>query len=632
MIRYLLKINCVFGKTIMTKKISPNSLIVIIGLCVSNPIPWPVIAQEVSATTTAPQTMAAAGLTTTIVTGTEEKPPVSTVTVISAPERKTEAATTPATTAINSHSQDSANSNSVETTYTPLLQETATSLEAIISSTLSTVVVPLEPATDQTSTGTSAAEPTVAPVVSPPSPPSTTAPTTPLSELNFSTSELAQIEVWQKQIGLLELENKLLTLQNQKQIEAYQSELLSLQQEKDKLALDNELRLERNRKALTELIVNKEKLTLENELQQAKQAKLHAELEAIKTQLELENTINEQKQKQLLASIDSQRASLAAKNAIVEEKNKQHELELQLATARLEFESNKLEFEKSKKSLDLEDLSLRIVERDQKEEWNGQVNKSLEYLKEPYQDGHLTITDRRIELDWVIYPGVGKYVAERIHYFNNKNTEYPIFLIIDDCVGGSVMEGAQILEAMRHNQAPVYVVVKTFAASMCAVLTTLAKRSFSYPNAVILHHQIFGILFGNKKQLEEQLEEASKWTQRILYPVAVKMGITMEEFVQQMYEHNSDGDWGEFADKAVQLKWVDIVVSDIRDLSYYKNPELLLLEELTNADEDDDNRGTAKNRLNKREQIDEKGNLYVKLPTLNGKDFYHLYNPNDYYR
>jgi len=576
----------------MTKKISPNSLIVIIGLCVSSPIPWSVMAQAVSATTTAPQTMAVAGLTSTTVTD------------------------NPTVTVTGTHSE--------EITYIPP-PEVSTLLDAIIGSTLPTI--------DQTSTVTSAAEPTVAPVVSPPSSssqPSTIVPTTPLSELNFSTSELAQIEVWQKQIGLLELENKLLTLRNQKQIEAYQSELLNLQQEKDKLALNNELQIERNRKALTELMANKEKLTLENELQQAKQAKLHAELEAIKTQLELENTINEQKQKQLLANIDSQRASLAAKNAIVEEKNKQHELEIQLATARLEFETNKLEFEKSKKLLDLEDLSQRIVERDQKEEWNGQANKSMEYLKEPYQDGHLTITDRRIEMDWVIYPGVGKYVAERIHYFNNKNTEYPIFLIIDDCVGGSVMEGAQILEAMRHSQAPVYVVVKTFAASMCAVLTTLAKRSFSYPNAVILHHQIFGILFGNKKQLEEQLEEANKWTQRILYPVAVKMGITMEEFVQQMYEHNSEGDWGEFADKAAQLKWVDIVVSDIRDLSYYKNPELLLLEEMSNVD--DDNRVTAKNRLKKHEQVDEKGNLYVKLPTLNGKDFYHLYNPNDYYR
>jgi len=286
-------------------------------------------------------------------------------------------------------------------------------------------------------------------------------------------------------------------------------------------------------------------------------------------------------------------------------------------------EATRVELKRSKASLEVEKLMHKINARKQQKVWENEVNRPKEYLKNPYVDNHLVISDRKIELDLVIFWGTAKYVNERIHYYNNISTEYPIFLIIDTCYGGSVTEGAKILEAIHASQAPVYVVVKTFAASMAAVITTLAEHSYAYPNAFILHHQILTFVFGNQKEIAEQMKTTNEWTKRILHPVAKKMGIAMDEFVQKMYEKNSLGDWGEFADNATKLKWVNTIVKDIRDTSFIRYPTPQM------------NKGEgyyADKAAIHNEKVDSQGQKYVELPRLNPLDIYFLYNPNNYYR
>ncbi len=412
----------------------------------------------------------------------------------------------------------------------------------------------------------------------------------------------------------LELENDLLGQKNQQQ-------LATLITEKEALLLTNELQKAKTEKLLAELTFQKEKLGLENELQEAQEKQLMAKLNTDKAKLELENAFEEQRQKRQLSVIEVQKNKLAMENSLQEEKNKQYELKIALEKAKLDFELVKIEFEKSKKMSDTEVLTDKIARRSIKEEWDNQVNMPMAYLKEPFVDGRLIISDRRIELDEMILEDTSDFVEEQIHYYNNKSSEYPIFLVISRCYGGSVMEGMKILKAMEKSRAPIYVVVQSFAASMAAIITTLAEHSFAYPDAIILHHQVWGVSWGNTTQQKEQLAVMEEWSRRILKPVAKKMEIDLDDFIQQMYQHNSNGDWLEFADKASNLKWVDHVVDDVRDLSIYKKPsdgELLLAEELL--------------VLLKQEKVDIQGNRYVQLPRLSPPDVYHLYNPDNYFR
>jgi len=436
-------------------------------------------------------------------------------------------------------------------------------------------------------------------------------------------TEVSEVDALQKQLELLKLQHAVVAAQNLIQLEKYHQDLLELQREKDKLLLMNELQFEKTRSELASLLHEKEKRLLENELYAAQQTQLLAELETLKTRLVLENEVYEHEKMKMFAGIIKQHELIAMQNALLEETNKNEELKIQLESSKLNFEMTQLEFEKAKQGLQLEEIAQQISEREHYELWESQVNKPKEYLKDPFVDGHLTISDRKIELDLVIVPGVADYVNERIHYYNNKSTEAPIFLVINVCFGGSVMEGAKILEAMQSSRAPVYVVVKTLATSMAAIITTLAENSYAYPNAIIVHHQVLSIAAGNQKQIKEQLDIANEWTERVMHPVAKKMGITMVELVKKMYENNSTGEWHAFADDATKLKWVNTIVTDIRDTSFTKEP----------MDEDEEG-GTnvVVLKTTSNEKIDSQGQRYVELPRLNPLDMYYLYNPSNYYR
>jgi ATP-dependent Clp protease protease subunit len=379
-----------------------------------------------------------------------------------------------------------------------------------------------------------------------------------------------------------------------------------LQLEQNKLMLEHE-------QTLLKLQLEKDRLLLENELHDVKQTKLLSELKALQTRLELENSLHEQQQRKLLATLQAEREKLEVQNALTSEKNRQEEMRIQLAMTRMEFERSQL-------GIEIDTLDRELTTREKREEWDNQVNKPKEYLKEPFVGGELVISDRKIMLDGIIWSGTASYIVERIQYYNNKSSEYPIFLVIDYCPGGSVMEGSRIVKAMQKSKAPIYVVVKSFAASMAAVITTLAERSYALPDAIVIHHQLWSFSWGNRTEQREQLKIMDEWSERILGPVADKMGITVSEFVMRMYQHNSAGDWFEFANSAVKYKWVDYIVEDIRDLSYTKKP-------LDEEKEDD-----WFWLLVQQEKIDDQGKRYVKLPRLRAMDAYYLYNPENYYR
>ena len=180
-------------------------------------------------------------------------------------------------------------------------------------------------------------------------------------------------------------------------------------------------------------------------------------------------------------------------------------------------------------------------------------------------EGYLRISDRRIALNGPIIYGTADYIEERINFFSNKNPTAPIFLVIDNCPGGSVMEGDRILRAMAASQAPVYVVLRGFAASMAAVIATEAERSFALANSLILHHQPWTFAMGNVAQQSEQLAMLKEWARRLHSGTAAKMNLTLEAFYERMYQETVTGDWEEFGDTAIGLNWVTDIVPGVRE-------------------------------------------------------------------
>lgn len=291
-----------------------------------------------------------------------------------------------------------------------------------------------------------------------------------------------------------------------------------------------------------------------------------------------------------------------------------------LAASELSLEKTKM-LRESQLQTERQEAELLAIKID-KERGNFADNKPV-YLENPFADGKtLTISDRRIAFNGAVTTDTADHICDRIHYFNNKDKKLPIFIVIDSSPGGSVMAGYRILKAMEGSDAPIHVVVKSFAASMAATITTLAEESYAYPNAIILHHQLSSSFFFttmNLTQQKESYEDAEQWWKRLATPIAKKMGISIEEFIKQMYQNNSDGDWVEFATEAQKLKWVNHIVTSIKETSAIVNPD------------------TVKNKKNEKQErssetIGKDGKPCLYLPRLNPHDAYFLYNPDGYYR
>lgn len=404
-------------------------------------------------------------------------------------------------------------------------------------------------------------------------------------------------------------------------------EMAKLDDEHKKLAMENKLSEEKRKKSLSGvrgLVEEKEKLSVEYALLVERQKIELAKLEAEQKRLAIENKLMEEKHKKGLADTRHANAKLRLKNEALREKmqalkmEKDEELNtLNLEKQRLDLKRSQLTFKQEQIRQETTKLKTDLELRAKKEEWKSEANKDPEYLSVPFKDNRLVISDRRISLNGPIIRGVADFITERIHYFNNKSQEQPIFIVIDRCPGGSVMQGYRIIKAIEASKAPVHVVVKSFAASMAAIITTLADRSYAYPNAVMLHHEMSTVNWGNMTQLKEQLEIAREWERRLFKPVAKKLGMTIDGFRKKMYEKNSDGNWQEFADNAQKYKWVSSVVHEIRETGYIKHPDIAK---------------KSKSPVRLEEKVDADGRPYVTLPRLDPFDFYFIYNPDQYYR
>lgn len=345
----------------------------------------------------------------------------------------------------------------------------------------------------------------------------------------------------------------------------------------------------------------------------AEAERIRAEADLLAAQQELEELKEEIAEKKALAEFNREKAKM--------------EREAELAKSKADLAESVFTLQQTKWEQESEAIEAEINRMAAIQNRKKYSDAKPVYLEKPLQeDGTLIISDRRIPMNGPVTAEMANYITERIHFYNNKDKKLPIFIVIDDSPGGSVMAGYRILKAMEGSDAPIHVVVKSFAASMAATITTLAEESYAYPNALILHHQISSTIFYSTMNLTQQkefFEDSKKWWKRLAEPLAKKMGITTDEFIKKMYQKNSDGDWVEFATEAQKLKWVDHIVKRIKETSQTTHPDL----HEGDSDEDDDSAFAAL-----KETVDKDGKACIFLPRLNPHDVYFLHNPDGYYR
>jgi ATP-dependent Clp protease protease subunit len=341
---------------------------------------------------------------------------------------------------------------------------------------------------------------------------------------------------------------------------------------------------------------------------QLRAAALDAELAAGNAEmvrLKAEQDLLDMRHRVKLASMRREQEALAAENALTAEKRRAEQARLADEQMRVDIESRT--------------MAGRLAQRDAQEKLREGVDALDAYPEQPLKDGVITVSDRRISLNGPIVSGTADYVCDRLDWFNNQDRTKPIFIVIDNSPGGSVMQGYRIVKAIETSDAPVHVIVKSFAASMAATIATLAPHSYAYPNAIILHHQMSTGISGNMTDIEQEVKSAQEWERRLAEPIARKMGISMAEFKERMYKARKTGDWDEFADNAVKLKWIDHVVNEIREEGIRRKPSAAPAAPMWGMF------GVSMKQ-------DEQGRPYMSLPPLDPYDYYFMVNPRGFYR
>lgn len=399
------------------------------------------------------------------------------------------------------------------------------------------------------------------------------------------------------------------------------------EEEIKKLQHEAQLRAARLKADLAPLEEEKARLEAEIAILSARQQSEQAKAKLKNDQADFEQQMKLAKLAREVAAMQQQVQSLTIKGQVEKLEQQMEVAELAAKNAELAAQAGLLQAELALLNAQ---RSAASIDKDQ-----------MQYPAKPLQDGTLTISDRRIPLNGAIGGGTADYVTERIHYYNNLDDKAPIFIVIDGSPGGSVMEGFRIVTAMKNSDAPVHVVVKSFAASMAAVITTLADESYAYPNAVILHHQMSSGLFGNLTQQAEALEQAQEWSDRLAVPVAKKMGVSYKKFVELMYENNSDGDWAEFADEAKKLKWVNHVIDEIRETALVAAPTNRRYAQVYMQHGDKDQADMPqpftqeelfRSPIKFETKMDGNGRSYIELPPLQPFDYYFMHDPDQRYR
>ena len=120
--------------------------------------------------------------------------------------------------------------------------------------------------------------------------------------------------------------------------------------------------------------------------------RLGLELAAANSRMELAIVEAREKMKDELLALTAEKEKLEAQNALLQVQMQERVSALQLKEA--EFKLQQLALETELKTLDNE-----IAKRRKFEEWDSQVNEEKRYLSDPFVDGDLIVSDRRISLN-----------------------------------------------------------------------------------------------------------------------------------------------------------------------------------------------------------------------------------------
>jgi ATP-dependent Clp endopeptidase proteolytic subunit ClpP len=125
-------------------------------------------------------------------------------------------------------------------------------------------------------------------------------------------------------------------------------------------------------------------------------------------------------------------------------------------------------------------------------------------------------------------------------------------------VGGSVVEGAAIYNALRRHKGGLVVHIDALAASMASVIAMAGDETLIAGNALVMIHNPWGMTMGDADELRKEADILDKLKKTLVNAYTRKTGRDAEEIARMMDEET----WLD-ATEAVALGFADAVEDDL---------------------------------------------------------------------
>lgn len=145
--------------------------------------------------------------------------------------------------------------------------------------------------------------------------------------------------------------------------------------------------------------------------------------------------------------------------------------------------------------------------------------------------------------------------SQLIVAMNKVDSKKPIHLLIDS-PGGSVVDGAMLVNAIQQSKAPVYTVCMEMCASMAAIIHQYGAKRYVLDRTLLLFHPATVSYAGDVDRIKSFISQIQSYTNKMEVEVATRLGLS---FVA--YKNLAATELWIDSEQALKSKYVDGLVS-----------------------------------------------------------------------
>ena len=181
------------------------------------------------------------------------------------------------------------------------------------------------------------------------------------------------------------------------------------------------------------------------------------------------------------------------------------------------------------------------------------LNKNVTY----YYDDYVNIKEyeeRRLYINSEIDEFVADEIVNAILDYNRQDKGKPVLLYVTS-VGGSVIDGFAIIDAILNSHSPVYVINLAYQYSMGFLIGLAGHKRFAMPNATFLMHDGSNFVFNSTAKVGDQLKFQEQQEKRTKEYILSRSKLTAKKY-DQMYRV----EWQMYADEAKEYGFTDYII------------------------------------------------------------------------